>query len=125
MGRDTNCVIVAFSCYAESNNFREPWNKGLELFQLKKATKWISDVRTMRVVKLEDQDWASQDWAKRFVAAGAKYLAVVVPTDILGQMAVQRAASQADQTGLETNYFDSLEAAKTWLSSKRAGVITL
>ena len=92
----TKCVITTFNGYAEGNNFREPWNKGLELFQLKKATKWISDVRTMRVVKLEDQDWASTDWAKRFVAAGAKYLAVIIPTDILGQMAVQRAASKAD-----------------------------
>lgn len=116
----TNCVIVTFKGYAEGNDFREPLHKALELLKLKKTSRWITDVRDMRVTKLEDQDWAATEWHKEFVASGVQYPTVVVPTNVLGQMSMQRVMTKVKQTDdhLETTYFDSVDAAKNWLQSK-------
>ena len=116
----TNCVIVAFKGYAEGNNFREPLHKGVELLKLKKTSRWITDVRDMRVTKLEDQDWAAIEWHKEFIESGVQYPTVVVPTNVLGQMSMQRVMNKVKQhdDSLETTYFDNVDAAKDWLVAK-------
>ena len=116
----TNCIILTYAGFGEGEALREPLNKGLELIKLKKSNKWLSDLYNIRVINIEDQNWTSDHWTKAAFALGLKYLAIVVPTNILGQMSLQRGVDRANfnELGLETALFDNLESAKAWLNSK-------
>lgn len=116
------CAILAWKKYAEGEDFRTAMDKSIELLKLKKGTRWLSDLRNMRVAKLEDQNWVSHDWFKRAVELNTiKRSAMVLPTDILAQMTLQRVRSNIKREGLpdpiERRVFDNLDEAKNWLSS--------
>lgn len=110
---EIDCVYVVWKAYVEGENFRYGLEQGLGLLKEKHSSKWLADLRKLRVVKLADQDWMVSEWLPRAQKAGLKWTATIMPSDILAQMSVSRVKAKAEDNGAA--YFDKLEDARQWL----------
>jgi len=110
------CVLQIWKGFADSKQYRSAMEKTLDLAKEKKARRWLIDLRTARVISLDDQDWSAKEFVPRAYAIGWNQHAIVVPKDVLSQMALNRVKTKADSPGVE--YFEEIEAAREWLLSR-------
>ena len=104
--------------FVHGPEFRNLLERGLELLQENKATKWLSDDRGNGPLKPADAEWSQQEWAPRAAAAGWKYWAVVLPKKVLGQMNMKRWIELSAEVGrVAQGFSDSVEAMR-WLESQ-------
>lgn len=112
-------VRFEFKGFVEGDGYRRPLDAALRTLVANKATKILWDCRRMRVLTPEDQAWVERDWTPRLVKeAKVKRSAILVPKSVLAQMSVKRVADKAAPVmlnELDSKYFDSAEAAETWL----------
>lgn len=111
------CVHVKGIGFLQSKDYQTGMNKGLELLEEKKATKWLADMQEQSVIGLADQDWTAQDWTPRAVKAGLSHSAFVVPTNVLTQLSLKRIINKVGNKEIVMVYFDNIESAKDWLRS--------
>jgi hypothetical protein len=112
---DMRAVLMEWKKYAAGKDFRKGLDTGLELISRKNSSKWLADLREMQVVNQDDQLWSNKDWFPRAIKAGIRQMAIIVPTDVFGNMSVNRIMENAADIGLTTHYFDSVEEAIDWL----------
>lgn len=110
-------VITEGEGYADGDDLYKGMNAGIELLAKKKSSRWLGDLRFRRAMQEADMVWIAKDWTPRAVAAGMKRLAIVVPTSVLGMMALKRTYEKIEEPTHELRYFDSIEEAQAWLSS--------
>ena len=121
-----NGIYVQLLGYIPSEDFREILEKALEFLKLRKAQRWIIDLREHKVTSIEDQNWLVQNWIPRCVAAGLKQVATVVPEDVIAQMGYRRINRIVDQTvaevptaepmsAVKSAHFSSMEKARQWM----------
>ena len=92
---------------------------GLEIIRKERATRWLSDTREMAVMTAEAQRWCTEDWWPRALAAGFRWLAVLLPQSTMAKLAIDESVRPSDEHAeSETRYFSDVEAAKAWLLSK-------
>jgi hypothetical protein len=102
-----------------SEQYHAAHEAAVEVLSQHRGTKVVFDTRPLKVVQAHDQAWFTADLMPRFVVAGLKYSAVVVPASPVGALSVDRIVSTDTQRGLrrETQSFTSLEEAESWLAS--------
>lgn len=115
---DVPCVHMSWKTFSTSEEMRAGLEKGLELVREKNASKWLADVRQMGIISEEDQKWSNEDWFPRALAAGIKYMAVIVSEDIFNKMSVEEIMNNVPGTDLTSHYFNSIEDAREWLSKQ-------
>lgn len=98
-----------------SVTFREVLTRGVELFESRHATKWLSDDRGNGALHPEDGKWAIEVWSKRAIAAGWKYWAIVMPDAALGKANMRRFIREYADQGVVVAIFDNPEDALGWL----------
>ena len=108
-----DAVCLTLIGFVESANYRALLNKSIELLAQCKTCKLLSDTSQMEVIAIEDQDWSENDWAKRAIAAGLKYNAIVLSMDILSKLSIEYITNHAKVVNVK--YFDNVADAKTWL----------
>lgn len=96
---------------------RNVLNKGTEAMAKYGATKWLSDDRLNAVLSPEDTEFGKTDWFPRTLQAGWKYWALVVPSDILGQMSLKEIIDDYWERGLRIMVFSKLDEAREWLTN--------
>jgi len=114
----TKIVHHEFRRFVHGAEFREVLERGLELIQKHRATKWLSDDRGNGPLKPADAEWSSTDWAPRATAAGWKYWAVVMPLKVLGQMNMNRWITHSTSQGVTAKAFAEPGKAKYWLMTQ-------
>jgi hypothetical protein len=115
----TNAVICTFIGYLSPDEFKSIGNKQLDVIGTKKLKKALNDIKKMKVLKPEVQEWVNTFWFPKAQKAGLKYFAFVVPDDIFGKISMEGANKNApNEFGIEIQYFNSIENAKNWLISK-------
>lgn len=91
---------------------------GTELIKKHRAQKWLSDDRANTVLSQEDADWGRVNWFPQTVQAGWKHWAIVRPTKVLGQMSMDRLASEYAKAGITAQFFSEPDEAMTWLEKQ-------
>lgn len=115
--KELKCVVMRWKAFVSGEDFRAGLDSGLELVRHKHSTKWLADLRCLGIVSSEDQEWSNQDWLPRALAAGVKYMAVVMPYNVGSRWSVDKSMQDAEDTPLVVRYFDNIERARRWLRS--------
>lgn len=115
----TNAAIGTFVGFLTPDEFKTVANQLLGILETKRLKKQLNDIKQMKVLKPEVQEWLNTDWFPRAQKIGLKYFAFVVPDDIFGKMSMDGANKNAQNAfGIEIQYFNNVDAAKNWLVSK-------
>lgn len=115
----SNAAIGTFIGFLSPDEFKTIANQLLDILEKKKAKRQLNDVKRMKVLKPEVQEWLNTIWFPKAQKIGLKYFAFVVPDDIFGKMSMDGANKNATETfGIEIQYFNTVENAKKWLISK-------
>lgn len=115
----TNAAIGTFIGFLSPDEFKTIANQLLNIIETKKIKKQLNDVKQMKVLKPEVQEWLNTVWFPKAQKIGLRYFAFVVPDDIFGKMSMDGANKNASKVfDIEIQYFNTLENAKNWLISK-------
>ncbi len=115
----SNAAVGTFVGFLSPDEFKSIANQLLDILEKKKIKKQLNDIKLMKVLKPEVQEWLNTVWFPKAKQTGLKYFAFVVPDDIFGKMSMDGANRNAKDTfGIEIQYFNSIENAKNWLISK-------
>ena len=115
----TNAAIGTFIGFLSPDEFKTIANQLLDILEKKKVKKQLNDIKRMKVLKPEVQEWLNTVWFPKAQKVGLKYFAFVVPDDIFGKMSMDGANRNAKDTfGIEIQYFNTIDNAKNWLISK-------
>jgi len=80
----------------------------------------IADARNMQVISRDDQQWISENWYPRALAAGFSHEALVVSPYTFNELAVKRIVRTYDEKKVKTGYFKSMPSAYTWVKNNFA-----
>lgn len=95
--------------------FREALNAGTAAMEKYGVTKWLSDDRNSGPIPEEQNKYAKEEWTPRTVAAGWKYWALIVPTEVVSAGSMMPLMNIFFELGVRMMVFDNYEAAVTWL----------
>ena len=115
------CVVAIWKKFAIDEDYQIPMEEGLKLFQQKNTSKWLADTRKFGVVSKSDQEWIDQNWIPKFAqTGGTKYVATVLPENVLGRLALDAMITKAtvQNASIIVKNCGTIEEAKTWLSSQ-------
>lgn len=101
--------------FVHGDPFRLGLDKGLELIEKKGSSRWLADLREMKVLSIEDQNWSSNDWFPRAINGGIRKMSIVLPESALAKMGVKNIMNEVEGIEIKTTYFSTLEEAEKWL----------
>lgn len=117
--QSTNAAIGTFIGFLSPDEFKLVANQLLNILETKKIKKQLNDIKQMKVLKPEVQEWLNTEWFPKAQKIGLRYFAFVVPDDIFGKMSMDGANKNASKVfDIEIQYFNTVENAKKWLISK-------
>ena len=108
-------VWVEWKGYAEGEEFRAGFDRGIELLKQHKASRWLADCRQQGPITQADQHWMNHDWHPRAAAAGMRWVALVSPQMAVARMSVKSIVTRANNVELTFNHFADVESARDWL----------
>jgi hypothetical protein len=90
--------------------------KGIPAIRENRAVAYVSDARKVKVIVHEDQKWIKEVWMPLAIDAGLKRIAFVTATSGLGKLNIEDVAGLLDAGRLQSGTFDSMAAARKWVS---------
>jgi SpoIIAA-like len=111
-------VWMEWRAYAEGQEYRAGLDAGLSLIRLKRASRWLADLRHLGPVAQPDQAWSNENWFPRALAAGIRSMALVAPETAVARLSVNRIMSRVHEEHLVTAYFSTVESARAWLRTQ-------
>lgn len=112
---DTGILHHEVTRYPGVETLEAALEKGFELMRDRGACKWLSDDRCGGALPKSHHDWAQNVWGPKAAAAGWKYWAVVLPTDVIGTKNVGRLVEVYGALGVKVQTFRAPRAAMDWL----------
>jgi hypothetical protein len=109
-------VYSEWHAFASSVELRRSLLSGLQAIRDNHATAYISDARKVKVIVQADQRWIKERWMPLAKQAGLKRLAFVTAPTGLGQAMIEDVSALVDHSELESRTFDSMAAARQWVS---------
>lgn len=91
-----------------------------EAIEANSPTCWLVDTADLGfVVAPETQEWADTTMFPRIIAAGVKYIAFVLSSNIFSQISVEQLMEEKNvkTANFEIQNFGSVEDAENWLKS--------
>ena len=105
------------SAYAEGPELRAGYDAILALCRSKKNRRYIGDARNLAPISQSDQRWINEEFMPQLIAAGVRFMAVVIPKASVARLSVRQVLSKVHDVHLVTAYFDGMEAARDWLQT--------
>jgi hypothetical protein len=109
-------VHSEWRAFANSAEIRSSVLKGIDAIRENRAVAYVSDARKIRVIAHADQAWFKETWRPLAIAAGLKRIAFVTASTGLGKLTIEDVARLLDGKGLRSRIFDSMAAARKWVS---------
>lgn len=97
------------------SSFQAALSRGAEIFETRGAHKWLSDDRRNHVLTKADEEWGTQVWFPRVLAAGWTHWAVVRPEQAIAQLNVSRFVKMFGEMGVTTILVSDFDEAWSWL----------
>ncbi|HZK73454.1 MAG TPA: hypothetical protein VFD88_05590 [Clostridia bacterium] len=113
-------VYTEWKAFANSAELRACLLKGIRAISEHRASAYVSDARKIRVIVHDDQKWIKESWMPLAVGAGLKRIAFVTAPTGLGRLNIDDVAGSFNESGLQSRTFDSMEAARNWVSEGSA-----
>jgi len=112
----TKSAIATFEGFLQLSAHQQIGNAVLDMAIKNSLTKMIIDTSNLQVIRQETQKWIQEVWFPRANNSGVKYMAFVIPKDVLGKMSTTKVNEKAGN--IEIQHVDSIEKAKAWISGK-------
>ena len=109
-------AMASFKGFLEFEEHKALGNEVLSLAINNGYSKLIIDTSELKVIRQETQKWIETDWFPRANQSGIKFMAFVIPTDVLGKMSTTRVNEKAGN--IEIQHVDSIDKAKQWIKTK-------
>ena len=113
-------VYSEWHAFANSAELRAGLLKGIQAIRDNHAAAYISDARKVKVIVHDDQRWIKEKWMPLAQQAGLKRLAFVTAPTGLGKLTIEDVSGLVDHNGLQSRTFDSMAAARQWVSETPA-----
>ena len=108
-------AMISWKQFASGENLKQPIEKLLELMISQKLEGWVGDLRGVKPITPEDQDWYDKTWLPKAINSGIKRAAVILPESVISTMSSKRFLSKMEDKEFELSYFQSVEEAKEWM----------
>ena len=118
---DLNAVQTCwYGLPSEGQELYEILDALIMTMQTKKTGIVIADARNMQPITREDQQWISDNWYPRALAAGFSHEALVVSPYTFNELAVKRIVRTYDERKVKTGYFKTMPSAYSWVKNNFA-----
>ena len=114
--KDLDCVVMDWDGYATSKQFKQGTELMLNTLIQNNCSKVLADIKDMKIIAMEDQQWLNEEFLPRATTFGFKAIAIVKPNYYFNQVAVETISYKVDKDKLKINFFDNIGDAKEWLS---------
>jgi SpoIIAA-like len=114
---DVPCVVMTWTGYATSAQFRESNERVLACVKQHRAHRLLGDVSDFVLIGASDQNWLNEEWIPRAIEVGLRRAAIVQPTSYFNRVAIENVRRRIDPERLAVGYFDTLDKAREWLRS--------
>jgi hypothetical protein len=108
--------------FASSAEVRTSVLKGIQAIRVNKAVAYVTDARKVKVIVHADQKWLKETWMPLAIQAGLKRIAFVTAASGLGKLTTEDVARSYNCDQLQSQIFDSMEAAQAWVSQAHGGL---
>ncbi|HYM67016.1 MAG TPA: STAS/SEC14 domain-containing protein [Patescibacteria group bacterium] len=112
----TVTVVVEWAGLADATEFTALLDAEIRALRDHDATRLLADCRLQKVLNAGAEDWADREWLPRAIGAGLRRFAVVLPESEAAAGNVRRHLGHVPSKTLEVGYFETVEAARAWLS---------
>ncbi|MGZ3941836.1 MAG: hypothetical protein ACXVOH_07120 [Bacteroidia bacterium] len=108
-------VIMKWSGYADSEQFREGTELMLNTLIQNNCSKVLALISDMTLIGSEDQQWLSTTFIPRAMKFGFKEIAIVKPKSYFNKIAVESVSEKLSTRNLNALFFETDEDAMAWL----------
>lgn len=109
-------VHSEWSAFATSVELRAAMLRGIQAISDHQAAAYVSDAKKLKVIVHEDQKWIKETWMPLAIEAGLNRLAFVTAATGLAKLDVEDVVASVNDHGLQSRTFDSMAAARKWVS---------
>lgn len=113
---EINSVVMEWNGYATSKQFKQGTELMLNMLIKNNCSKVLADIKDMKIIAMEDQQWLNEEFLPRATTFGFKAIAIVKPHYYFNKVAVETISYKVDKEKLTINFFDNTEEAREWLS---------
>ncbi|MDW7694781.1 hypothetical protein R9C00_08510 [Flammeovirgaceae bacterium SG7u.111] len=104
------------------DDYKDVINLILDFFKEYTIKNWLGDTKKFAFpIVPELQEWFAHEINPQLIKLGLQRIAMVVPEDLIAQLAVDQALDEMDENKSEgkviSKYFDNLEDAKKWATA--------
>ncbi len=110
-----NSVVMEWNGYATSKQFKEGTELMLNTLIKNNCSKVLADIKDMKIIAMEDQQWLNEEFLPRATKFGFKAIAIIKPDHYFNKVAVETISYKADKDKLTINFFDNTKEAREWL----------
>ena len=114
--KEINAVVMEWDGYATSKQFKQGTELMLNILIKNNCSKVLADIKDMKIIAMEDQQWLTEEFLPRATKFGFKSIAIVKPDYYFNKVAVETISYKVDKGKLTINFFDNTDEAKEWLS---------
>lgn len=111
-----NSVVMEWNGYATSKQFKEGTELMLNTLIKNNCSKVLADIKDMKIIAMEDQQWLTEEFLPRATKFGFKAIAIIKPDHYFNKVAVETISYKADKDKLTINFFDNTKEARDWLN---------
>ena len=113
---DINAVVMEWNGYATSKQFKQGTELMLNMLIKNNCSNVLADIRDMKIIAMEDQQWLNEEFLPRATTFGFKAIAIIRPDFYFNKVAVESISYKADKEKLTINFFDNKTEAREWLN---------
>lgn len=113
---EINSVVMEWNGYATSKQFKQGTELMLNMLIKNNCSKVLADIKDMKIIAMEDQQWLNEEFLPRATTFGFKAIAIVKPHYYFNKVAVETISYKVDKEKLTINFFDNSKEAREWLS---------
>jgi hypothetical protein len=119
-----NCILLEWKGDVLLEEWIEILTRGIDEVAARKVTNWIGDTSNLGATGEEHNQWIQEVFTPKLSKAGLKKLAVVLPNDVLGEMAMQEIMDDLKNTAASNNsemdskYTKDINEAIDWVKPK-------
>jgi len=112
---EINSVVMEWNGYATSKQFKQGTELMLNMLIKNNCSKVLADIKDMKIIAMEDQQWLNEEFLPRATTFGFKAIAIVKPHYYFNKVAVETISYKVDKEKLAINFFDNSQEAREWL----------
>ncbi len=113
-----NSVIWEINGFVSYEDFKTAGKLTHTLRMKHKTNKQVNNIKDMKVLSKEIQDWIDGTYFPEAKESGLKHFAFIVPKNTFGKLSMEKVNADASRLyEMEIEYFNNADEASRWLNS--------